>query len=669
MSWSDRLGTARGAEIVGRDGELERLSAFTTDERARLAYVHGPAGSGKTLLLREWLRRVDPSAGCIAVIDARVDVSRPAAIEAIAERAAIVAIDDFHRLAPLETWFYDVFLPARPEGVRVVVTSRRPPRREELLDPAWRDQITVVELAPLSDAESRTYLRARDVPEIDHERIVSFARGVPLWLCVAADIVLAHPERRFDASHTREKLEPLVAELFDDAPTQLHRRALHAASLVVEVTESLLARALDATADDAAAAFRWLCDRPYVQRAGEGIRLHDALREAVRRDLEWRDPDVARPMVDRAYDALLASIWSATGPVQERRVVQLSAALAHEPGGKAFGGGGGEDYYSDSIADDEVPIVLDAIVRHEGSAAADVAKLWLLHQREGLVGMRDADRRLVAFLLYVEVDEAVPARLREADPFVPTLLSHLAANAPLRTGEKAIMTRWWVSIESYQRAEPMQLRLFAHMGWRLAFVGSAVVGAVHADPEEWIRRPERPHEVMGMFELDGKPYGIFGTDWRRTSRERWVERLVAAFRALPLGPPGPAIDFAVLGRESFGRAVRAALRGCARRDRLAESPLLATRLVADIAAQSSAPADRVSALVELLTSGIERLASQPGTKRHALTLERTFFQPDSAKGIVVADDLGLPYGSYRRILNEAVELLVEELWRRETQRA
>ncbi len=668
-SWADRLGTARRARIVGRDAELARLNELAAGGRARLAYVHGPAGSGKTLLLREWLRSVAPGGGRIAVVDAQVDVSRPAAIEAIAEGASLIAIDDFHRLASLETWFYDVFLPTRGEGVHVVVTSRRPPRREELLDPAWRDLITVIELAPLSDGESRAYLAARGVQALDHERIVAFARGIPLWLCVAADIALAHPERRFDASHTREKLEPIVAELLDDAPNTLHRRALYVASLVVEVTESLLGRSLAVSADEAATVFRWLCERPYMQRAGEGIRLHDALREAVRRDLEWRDPDVARAMVDRAYDAILASIWAARGAVQERRVVQLSAALAHEPGGRALGGAGGEDYYSDAVADDELPIVLDAIRRHEGEAAADVAELWLRHRRDGLVGMRDADRRLAAFLLYVDVDASVPAELREADPFVPALFDHLAEHAPLRAGEKALIARWWVSIESYQKAEPMQLRLFAHMGWRLAFVGGPVIGAVHSDPEDWIARPGRPHEVMGIFELGGKPYGIFGSDWRRTSRERWTERLVAMFRApAPAGPPGPLIEFAVLGRQSFGRAVRAALRACGRRDRLSDNPLLATRLVAERASAGASPADRGSALLDLLARGVSALAAQPRTKRHAAALERTFWQTDNAKGMVVADDLGLPYGSYRRILNEAVELLVEELWKQETQR-
>lgn len=660
---------ARRAEVVGRDDELARLSAFATQAHARLAYVHGAAGSGKTLLLREWLRAQVMSGVRIAVIDAQVDVSRPAAIEASAEGARIVAIDDFHRLAALETWFYDVFLPSRGEGVHVVVTSRRPPRREELLDPVWRDRLTVIELGPLSQEQSRAYLRARAVPEADHDRILGFARGVPLWLCVAADIALAHPERRFDASHTGPKLEPIVAELLDEAPSHLLRRAIHASSLALEVTESLLAWTLDIEAEEAAKAFRWLCDRPYVQRAGEGIRLHDVLREAVRRDLEWRDPDVARRMVDRVYDAGIASIWSATGPAQERRLVQLSALLAHEPGGKAFGGAGGEDCYSDAVADDELLLVLDAILRHEGREAADIAKLWLLHQPDGLVGMRDPDRRLVAFLLYVEVDESIPKALRDADPFVSTLLEYLATNAPLRPGEKALVARWWVSMEGYQRPEPLQMRLFANMGWRLAFVGGPVVGAVHGDPEYWISRPQRPHEVMGTFALGGKPYGIFGTDWRRTSRKRWVERLVAGFRALPLPPPGPSIEFAVLGREGFGRAVRAALRGSARRDRLADNPLLGTRLVAERAPPGTPPPERVGALLELLTDGVAALASQAGTKRHAATLGRTYFQPDSSKGLVVADDLGLPYGSYRRILNEAVELLVEELWRRDTRRA
>lgn len=665
-SWADKLGAARRAVLVGRDREIELLEAFGRDPHARLAYVFGEAGSGKTLLLREWLSRRSHD-GRVAVVDAQIDPARPGFIEAAGRDAALVVIDDFHRLASLEAWFYDVFLPSLPDGVRVVVASRRPPRTEELLDPAWRALMRVIDVRPLDPPHVTEYLRARGVPVESHAAIAAFARGLPLWLCVAADHALAHPDRAFAPVRAREKLGPVVSDLLEDAPSHLHRRAIHAASLARRVTESILARTLDASGADAARAYDWLRERPWVQRAGDGIRLHDALRDAVRADLETRDPDAARAMLDRLYVELLASVWRTSGSDQERMVVELSAALALEPGGRAFGGAGAEDFYADSVEESERPVVLDAIRRYEGDDAAEIADRWLAEERTSLVALRDADRHIAAFLVYVEVDESVPAVLRESDPFVPTLLEHLAKTAPLRPAESATIARWWVSVDSYQRPDPMQMRLFAHMGWRLAFVGGAVVGAVHADPEDWIAMPQRPHDVFGLFTLGGARYGIFGTDWRRTSRERWVERLVAGFRALPVGAPGPEIEFEVMGREAFGRAVRIALRTWSRRDRLAESALLGTRLVASLAPPKSSRADRVGALEGLLASGIESLRAQPKTQRHALVLERTFARPE-AKGLVVADDLGLPYGSYRRILAEAVELVVDDLWAREIAR-
>ena len=659
-TWAEKLGDARRAEMVGRDLEMRRLTDFLHGDTPRLLYIHGAGGSGKTLLVREWIRRVTKGGIRVASLDGQLDAATPAAIEAAARGAAVVVLDDLHLLAPLEAWFFDVFLPSLPDDVRVVVTSRRPPRAQERLDPAWRTLMSVLQLQPLNETDCRRYLNARGVAAIDHGLILSFARGTPLWLCVAADLTLAHPERRFEVTRAAEKLRPLVERLLDETESTTHRRALQAAALLPITTESLLTRVLAVEPADGTNAFRWLCERPYVQTAAEGIRLHDTLRDSVRADVRWRDPDLARAMLDRAYEAAVEAVWRAAGAEQERKIVQLCDMLSREPGGAVLGGPGDQEYYTDAITDEELPLVYESLERHAGVQSARIAASWLRQQRGGLVGFRDSSRTLVAFVLYVDVDEQLPAELREIDPFVETALRYVCVDAPLRPGEGATMVRYWLAIESYQQAVPLQFRMFAHIGWRLVFGGTPVSGAVHADPDFWMKRPDRPHELLGTFTIEGRAYGLFGTDWRRTAREPWVARFIDAVR-IGTPPPGAKRMFAVLGRERFDRAVRAALRGYIRKHRLADSPLLETQLVAGRAGPRAPLGERIEALLRVIEEAVARLEAQPGTRRHAVVLEQAFLRTER-KGLAVAAHLGLPYGSYRRLVNEAVQLVVEDLW-------
>ena len=136
-----------------------RLLGPLTDVRARLVLVTGPAGSGKTVLVRQWLDRVDEPCAWLTV-DPRdndparfwayfagaVSVSLPGLgwsseeqvtaelLETLADRLGAVApllmvIDDLHFLVDPEVLEQlDQLVRTLPAGVRLVLVSRAAPQ-------------------------------------------------------------------------------------------------------------------------------------------------------------------------------------------------------------------------------------------------------------------------------------------------------------------------------------------------------------------------------------------------------------------------------------------------------------------------------------------------------------------------------------------------------------
>lgn len=645
--------------IVGRDADLARLAAFARSETKPVMYLHGAAGSGKTMLLREWLRREAARGSRVAIFDAALESFDPSAVVALARGADVIAFDDFQRVALLETWFYETFLPSLGANVRVVVASRRAPRHSDRSDAVWASRVDVLELGALSPADSAAFLELRGVAAPHRASILEFAHGLPLWLGIGADLALAHPETPFESVAPSEHLQPIVARLVEEAEEAGpgRRRALDAAALFAFVTESRLAAALDVSIEESSAAYRWLCERPFVQRAAKGVRLHDLLRDALRAELSWRDPEGIESMLDRIYPYLVERIHRATGPEQERRFLELCRMLRKEPGGALLGGDVDEAHYADAVADSELPIFVDAVRRYEGEEAAAIARAWLEHARDGLVGFRDASQALVGFVQYVRIDpKAVSRDPFPSDPCVSALLDEMARTCPLREGERATIARFWFGLDGYQRPDAMQLRLWGHMTFTLVLAAADVlVGAVHPDPEHWLRRPDRAHDLFGTFELGGRPHGIFGQDWRRASRQAWFGRMVSAYRHGPAAPPGVQNELDVLDRTRFDAAVRAALRAWSDSTKLEANPLLRTRLVPDRSA---------SGLRDVIRATVDELARATTTSRHAAVVEHAFMRK-AQKGLAIAAELGLPYGSYRRLLGEAVSRIVEALWMRE----
>ena len=116
-------------------------------------------------------------------------------------------------------------------------------------------------------------------------------------------------------------------------------------------------------------------------------------------------------------------------------------------------------------------------------------------------------------------------------------------------------------------------------------------------------------------------------------------------------------NFAMLTRADFAVAIRDALRHFARADLLLGSPLLAMRIVSG---HGSKTADAAH-LQKILADAAAAIFSNERDKKLLRVLELTYFRP-VPKQEVVAERLGLSFGTYRRHLTTGVERLTEWLW-------
>ena len=135
----DLLDDARRRTFVGRQRELASFDDVLLGRSARrVLLVHGPGGIGKTTLLQEYRTRARVAGRTVLLLDAReVDPSPEGFENAVAAAAgqpmsvlpegAVLLVDGYEQLGPIDGWLRQAFLPALPADCVVVLAGREAP--------------------------------------------------------------------------------------------------------------------------------------------------------------------------------------------------------------------------------------------------------------------------------------------------------------------------------------------------------------------------------------------------------------------------------------------------------------------------------------------------------------------------------------------------------------
>ena len=691
---ADRLDEARHQQFVGREAELELFSSALAASELPffILYIFGPGGVGKTSLLREFrylgrqvgvqttyldMRDVPPSPQTfIDTLRLALGLSSETSLfETLSGQTDrhIIMIDTYETLAPLGSWLRQVFLPQLSENILVVLAGRDPSSLTWRTDSGWRELIHTIALRNFSQEESEAFLDRRQVP-VDHYQVIfDFTHGHPLALSLIADEFAQRdqPLSEFKPEAAPDMIKTLLDRFVQDVPSSTYRAALEACAQVRLMTEPLLATML--AIPEADEIFEWLRRLSFVESKAQGVYLHDLAGKTLAVDLRWRNADLYQELLKRARTYYRSRLPLVNVEEQQRLIVDYIYLHRHNPVVQPFISGSGEVAALVDVAhDSDWPALTKMVARHEGETSAALAARWFKRQPQGVIVIRslemDAEAGPLGFLMTIALEQAQAESLA-VDPATQMAWNYLTEYAPLRSGEKASLFRFWMAGDTYQHLSPTQALIGVNMVRHyLTTPGLAFTFFPCADPDFWAplcayanlkRIPEAD------FVVDDRHYGVYGHDWRVVPPLKWLDLMAERETMLTAQAPlFPAVteSLVVLSRSEFEKAVRQALRDFSKVEALHTNPLLHSRLVAR---STEMPlAERVARLQRLLQAASKTVESSPRQVKFYRALYHTYLNPAPTQE-KAAETLNLPFSTYRRHLKAGIIQVTNLLWQQE----
>lgn len=570
---------------MGRRRELELFDQlFVDDPAANVVLLHGPAGIGKSTLLREVVRRGQRCGWRPHWIEGRDLMPLPDALEdaltgARQEEQPLVAFDSYERMRALGGYLRRSVLPSLPERAIVVVAGRGLPEASWSAG-GWETVVRMLELGGLSREESRELLRSAGVEDGGLMRdAVEWSGGSPLALALAAE-----PGARWrPASEGGGPADPgvvraLVRRLAGSELEGAQLAVLGVAAIARLTTVDLLRKVLPET--DAERGYQWLASRTFTEPLGDGITLHDLVGKALRADLRGRDPNSQQELRRRIADYLHARAVAGNLP--------LSIDLAHLIENPAIRWGysweGSVRYRIDSVRPGDADAVRAVLAERSHGGWWPLLERFFAEAPARIGIARDADDRLAGYLVSVTPRNA-PSFAAD-DPLLGPWLAHARSRSP---GGNAVL--WHDAVDLAEPcsgvqamlgvagilrsglANPRLAYLPIHPGLPEALEFARVLGARHV--------PELDLELAGVrvecHVLDYGPGGLLGAQ----------RDVVYAELGLPAPPASPTdVEVVRQGLRDLSVPSRLAANELARGDTLKERAESVHALLADAAEQA-----------------------------------------------------------------------------------
>lgn len=528
--------------LIGRESERGTLHLLLHGDEPVVVFIHGIGGVGKSALIETFTAEaraegavvlsldggtVEPTArGFLAALSSATgnEFDDP---DGAARRLAglgarvVVALDRYEVLRPVDLWLQQVFVPAMPDNVRVVVAGREAPMAGWSIGMGRLFQSLPLGNLPRDDAQQ--LLRRDGVTGDDIERIDRLARGHPLSLRMAAAAVVAQPTRDHDTTTVTAIVDELT-ELYLAGLDPATREALDAASVVRRPTISLLAAMLpDAAPQDAFDRLRGL---PFVELTSDGLVLHDTVREGVAAYLRASDPDRLRHYRIAAWRQLRDEVGRASPQEMWRYTADLLFILQNPMIREAFFPTTEHHYFVEGARPDDWPAI-EALGRAQRpSASIPILTEWWQRDPQRFRVARDGDGVVAGCYVIGELDR-VPRSMLDVDPVARRWRDHLR-QLPVPRGQRVLFDRFELVREDdglVLAALMLDLKSM-YLELRPELRRIYTVGLVGMAGTAW--------ERLGFEALPGAPVKVDGVtyhvsllDFGPASVDGWLTRIIA----------------------------------------------------------------------------------------------------------------------------------------------
>lgn len=545
----DLLDRRLARDFVGREEELAFLLSTLDPESPLVAYLYGIAGSGKSSLLDVFARRARMLGATVIRLDCRciepteagllselamATGGGPGNAEEIAVRLGavgkrvVMALDTYEVFRLMDSWLRQTFVPLLPDNVRIVLCGREGPVTGWLSAPGWHGLFRALHLDSLDSRSALEYLSRAGVPPEEAKRLEGICHGHPLALTLAASLQGSEQTMALSAGVGQRIIEELSRLYVSDITDAQTRRALEAASVVRRVTVPLLSALLpESSPQDAQERIRAL---PFVEADKDGLRIHDAVREAIAQTLRAQNPQEYRAYRRTAYRHFMSELRSATSGDLWRCTADLLYVLENPVVREAFFPTGGQEYALEPAQARDGSAILEIMARHESAPMDHSMAQWWTRAPETFTVARD--RKGVVAGFYCAFDPARYARLHGDDPLVRKWVDHLEQQ-PVPRQQRALFVRRWLAADAGEAPSAVQAACWVDLKrsylemrpqLRRVYLTLKDLGPYGAVAERL------GFQVLAECGVpaDGDSYSTAMLDLGPSSMQGWLARLVAA---------------------------------------------------------------------------------------------------------------------------------------------
>ncbi len=467
----NRLSKRAAETFFGRQTELSTLLDALSPNGPLVTFLHGIPGQGKSTLLSHFAEKARAQGAQVEIMDCgQVEPTTqgflnhwgellgtsfndaPAAASEILknEQINILCLDHYEAFLLLDSWLRQNLMPIMPDNFRLIMASRRSPVPRWLTSPGWHGLIRVVALAPLDQKSACEVLVQGNVPQSQCEAITNRTHGNPLALKLAAAANLSHASTTHKAAALEDVMQELTGMFLAEVSNPATRDALEKTSVARRITHSLL-RSLPGVDETQ---FEELRQLPFVDTRSDGLRLHDAVREALASTLRATDPERYFTARRHAWAQLRADMRAAPQSELWRTTADMLFLIENKVIREAFFPSGHQELAVEKAQPSDWMQIRSLIRRHDGDASVTAFASWWEHQPNAFQVVRNADDQIVAFYCMAEAADLDPAIL-QADPVAEAWQNHLD-ESDLPMSDQTLFLRRWLTVEQGEGPSPAQ---------------------------------------------------------------------------------------------------------------------------------------------------------------------------------------------------------------------
>lgn len=471
---SDRLSDVAISSFIGRQNELALLSsAIRSDDLPFVvAFIHGPGGIGKTLLVKVLLssfgpdvhkyvmdcRHIEPTPhGFLGALGGALDIKDEPNHQSIVRHLSatgqrtVLALDTYETFGLMDTWLRQEFVPNLTENALIIIAGRQAPNEAWFTAPGWQGLCREIELRGLSGDEAREMMESRGLTPLQVEGVQRFARGYPLVLEMATAAIRTQPELEIIDGPPPKVLQQLT-HVFMGGLSPETIEAVEAASTVRRVTEPLL-RALLAVSS-VREVFDKLQSLPFIDVTPEGLTFHDVVHDTTSKELAWRDSERYRTYRRRAWhyffmesrECVAGNLWQCTADM----LYLIENPVVRE----AFFPEGVSDHRVEPATEIDAKDIREIATTAEPEESARFIEQWWAKHSESFSVAKTRDGSLSAFYIIFDPRDA-DTKLLEEDPLTAAWSRHLNEN-PIAYGERVLFLRRWLARTTGEAPSPAQ---------------------------------------------------------------------------------------------------------------------------------------------------------------------------------------------------------------------